>query len=627
MGRDNHPPSENHNFSGTDPLLDLRPVCAITQRIKPAVQTIIGRQQKAYLQHNNIGSCIINLINLIKHTAKTKQAGLILLIDFKKAFDSISHTFIENTLKILGFGPDIRGWIKTFLKNRDAQIILGGHLTDCINLEQGVPQGDIISPYIFILIVEILLIKITSTKNISGIPFAKKEARAETFADDTTLIMQRSETNLRNATNYIKHFHNISGLACNLDKTSVIPIGTNTNINDKLCQELNLVWEENFTILGFEIDNKLSNLEKNYTKIKEKIKSIITKWKPYHLSLRGRLTIAKTKLISQITYISTVLTPNSNILNEIQMLINNFVMGIKDNSKNWISKDLLYTATTKGGFGMIRLDDFMKAIKVSWIKRYCIDMIDDHWADKIDNYYKLTPLTRKTLLEYGPERFNNIIKEEIPVISNLFLAYKNFKHNFPTTPETMDNSWINQCAFYNLNITRKQPNTKQRTFLKPTFYGIPDRYHTLTLKDFFPSGSFITNEALNTLTESQVHPLQYTNLKHHIKSHIGHNKKYDAIPKGSLPQKKHTYATTLKQMTTIRKGSGTYRKIIGRGQPLLDIHNPGRWNKRLNTTQVTHRDVKKCLINLQSPYLDSSTVDHLSRLKLCKHSLIHNSFP
>ena len=112
--------------------------------------------------------------------------------------------------------------------------------------------------------VEILLIKITTTKNISGITFAKEEARAETFADDTTLIMERSESNLRNAINYIKHFHSISGLACNLDKTSVIPIGTNTNINDKLCHELDMVWEENFTILGFEIDNKLCKLDKNY---------------------------------------------------------------------------------------------------------------------------------------------------------------------------------------------------------------------------------------------------------------------------------------------------------------------------------------------------------------------------
>ena len=186
---------------------------------------------------------------------------------------------------------------------------------------------------------------------------------------------------------------------------------------------------------------------------------------------------------------------------------------------------------------MIKLEDFMNAIKVAWIKRYCIDMIDDHWADIIDEHYKLSTCRRKNLLEFGPERFNKIIKEEIPVIRNLFQAYKTFKHNFPTSPDTLDNSWLNQCAFYNLNITRKQPNTKQRTFLKPTFYGIPDKYHTLALKEFFQSGSFITNEALNTLTESKVHPLQYANLKHHIKNHIGHNKKYDAIPKKTFHRK------------------------------------------------------------------------------------------
>ena len=123
--------------------------CAITQRIKPAVESIIGRQQKAYIKHNNIGSCLINIINLIKHKIKSQKSGLILLIDFRKAFDSISHTFIHNTLKTLGFGPDIITWISTFLKNREAQILLGGHLTDRINLEQGVPQGDMISPYLF----------------------------------------------------------------------------------------------------------------------------------------------------------------------------------------------------------------------------------------------------------------------------------------------------------------------------------------------------------------------------------------------------------------------------------------------------------------------------------------------
>jgi retron-type reverse transcriptase len=46
--------------------------------------------------------------------------------------------------------------------------LIGGNITDAILLEQGVPQGDIISPQLFNLMVKILLIKITRSKNIRG---------------------------------------------------------------------------------------------------------------------------------------------------------------------------------------------------------------------------------------------------------------------------------------------------------------------------------------------------------------------------------------------------------------------------------------------------------------------------
>ena len=53
---------------------------------------------------------------------------------------------------------------------------MGGHLTVKILLEQGVPQGDIISPFIFIIIaVEILLIKITNSRHIEGITLETDE--------------------------------------------------------------------------------------------------------------------------------------------------------------------------------------------------------------------------------------------------------------------------------------------------------------------------------------------------------------------------------------------------------------------------------------------------------------------
>ena len=130
-----------------------------------------------------------------------------------------------------------------------------------------------------------------------------------------------------------------------------------------------------------------------------KIRALIRKWKPYHLSLRGRITIAKTKLISQVIYISTVLTPNTATIAEIQTLINNFVMGIESHNKHWISKEIIYTHTTKGGFGMICLENFIKAIKVSWVKRYSIDKIDDNWADIIDTFFQIAPDTRHTTRE------------------------------------------------------------------------------------------------------------------------------------------------------------------------------------------------------------------------------------
>ena len=73
--------------------------------------------------------------------------------------------------------------------------------------------------------VDILLIKIPKSKNISGIVYALSEAKAEAFADDTTLFMKRTQKKLRAANKYIKDFHTISILECNHEKTHVIPVG------------------------------------------------------------------------------------------------------------------------------------------------------------------------------------------------------------------------------------------------------------------------------------------------------------------------------------------------------------------------------------------------------------------
>jgi hypothetical protein len=245
-----------------------------------------------------------------------------------------------------------------------------------------------------------------------------------------------------------------------MDKTNVIPIGSNNDITDILCPDLGTEWTNTFTILGFDIDSKLERLDKNNDRILDKIISIIKKWKPYNLSLRGRLTKAKTMLISQITYISTVLTPNAKKLEEIQLHINNYVMNITHTSRNWINSELLYTSTKQGGMGMVQLTDFLTSIKCSCLRRYSIENLNDHWADKIDSFFGLTYETRHTIMNFGPEKFNSIIKAKIPAISSMFASYKLFKTQFPSTIENGDNTWVTQNIFFNMNFARTQPRTK-----------------------------------------------------------------------------------------------------------------------------------------------------------------------
>ena len=354
--------------------------CAISNRIKKALPFIIGRQQKAYVSNDNIGSVLLNLLTLIEKCNKKKMEGLILLIDFKKAFDSINHQFIEKVLKSFNFGNNIIEWVSLFFNSREAMILMGGHLTQTILLKQGVPQGDIISPFIFIIVVEILLIKITKSKHIAGLELGSGEIRAQTFADDTTLTIERTDLSLRSCVRYIEAFKEISGLSANLDKTKVIPIGMHLNPKARICTDLDMEWDDNFKLLGFNIGNNLKNIDENFDLAHTKTLSLINDWRSRKLPLEGRISISKCLLISQYTYFATVLPLKDTQILKAQKSINNYIMNIKEGSKPWISKNKMYQPINKGGLNCIELSSFFKAIKLNWMKRYVSEQYKDFWT-------------------------------------------------------------------------------------------------------------------------------------------------------------------------------------------------------------------------------------------------------
>ena len=74
----------------------------LTQRIKPVLESLIGGWQKAYLPERYIGDATRNTYDLFQYAKNNNLPGIILLIDFSKAFDSISYNYILSTLKVYG---------------------------------------------------------------------------------------------------------------------------------------------------------------------------------------------------------------------------------------------------------------------------------------------------------------------------------------------------------------------------------------------------------------------------------------------------------------------------------------------------------------------------------------------
>jgi hypothetical protein len=93
------------------------------------------------------------------------------MVDFVKAFDSIEHSFISKAMGFFGFGGILTGMVTTLLNNRRACIDLGSGHGEYFPIARGAPQGDRSSPYIFIICIEILILKLEcdETGNVKGI--------------------------------------------------------------------------------------------------------------------------------------------------------------------------------------------------------------------------------------------------------------------------------------------------------------------------------------------------------------------------------------------------------------------------------------------------------------------------
>jgi exonuclease III len=270
----------------------------LANRLKKVLPSIINDEQTGYLENRFIGQNIRLLEDISFFTKQNNKPGIILSIDFEKAFDSVNWHFLYDTLKQLNFGDKIISYIKTVYNNIESTVINNGNTSHFFKLERGGRQGCPLSAYLFIIIIETLANKIRSDPNIKGIRIDKKYIKISLLADDVTCILS-DLLSLENVLKVLKEYQLCSGLKINIEKTQAKYIGSLKN-NDYYPHGLSWIRKPLETLGIIFTETMEQNYLHNFKPKLLNLQNTLKIWKQRKLSLKGKITVLNSIALSPL---------------------------------------------------------------------------------------------------------------------------------------------------------------------------------------------------------------------------------------------------------------------------------------------------------------------------------------
>ena len=479
----------------------------IAHRIKTVISSIISTDQNGFVPGRYIGENTRLIYDLMRYTENHNIPGLLLMIDFEKAFDTVSWKFIDKTLQFFNFGPSFRKWISVFQQNISSSVSQAGHLSSFFKLGRGCRQGDPVSSYIFLLCVEILALKLKNNQDIKGINIDETEYLLSQYADDTLIILDGSEKSLTETINELNNFYRISGLKINVAKTQLVWIGSRKYSSTKLCTDMNFQWLHTFKLLGINFDVDLANIPKlNYDKKLVKIKHIINQWSKRHTTPLGRITLIKSLLISQFNHLFISLpSPSNTFIKNLNEILFNFLWQSKVDK---LKRKQVIQDYVNGGLKMTDISNYILGLKSSWIKRILYSQ-DTKWKSLLN---KIVPL--EMLMKTGSE-FINAVKKDIK--NNFWID------TFSAFQTIQDKTEIQ--SWYDLISQPIWNNNKIKVENKTIFYKKWFKNNIVYISDLLDeNGSFLSLENLQKIYKIKTNFLIYASLQNSIKSILASQK-------------------------------------------------------------------------------------------------------
>lgn len=157
------------------------------------------------------------IFDLLDYSEHVESQAVIVFLDFYKAFDTLEHPFIFNTIKIMGFGENFVSVVKILYKD----IMIYPNTSKRFLISRSVCQGCPISPFLFLIAAELLSLKNLNNDSIKGLSIFQKELNITQLADDTVPLL-KDKHQIESAIQLINDFSKASGLHLNINKCEIL---------------------------------------------------------------------------------------------------------------------------------------------------------------------------------------------------------------------------------------------------------------------------------------------------------------------------------------------------------------------------------------------------------------------
>ena len=289
----------------------------------------------------------------------------IFAIDFSGAFDNVSYKAIIDALYRRGFGKEFTARIATLLSNNESRIMVNGRYKGSIKIEKSCRQGNPISPYLFIIVLDQLLNKINYARSLKGYELSlgsrKIKLKSAAFADDCYTFLTGNEEQIKGQFEIVKKllktFEKETGLGINVAKSELTvsgPLATKDSLEIG-----GIVGKNSIKMLGVNVGTG-SDIKSDIIKT---LGERIAFWNKFHYNEIDKIEIMNAFIIPSVIHMLRHATYDRSTQNVLEKMTTDFIWG---NKRRYISKNILYQKLQKGGLGAVPIGGVWIKVLRSW---------------------------------------------------------------------------------------------------------------------------------------------------------------------------------------------------------------------------------------------------------------------